>query len=91
MRDGSEPCRGRDAPAPRAPARAYDGLRRKHAKQAEVLVPDRVLPKYIRGAYVSGPAGEDALVALGTGCPVKQRPHLFDGAFILHLRQQVVG
>jgi hypothetical protein len=55
----------------------HEKLRRKQARQAEVLVPDRVLPKYIRGAYVSGPDGEQALVALGTACRVKQRPSLF--------------
>ncbi len=55
----------------------FEKVRRRQAKQAEVLVPDRVLPMYIKGAYVSCPAGENALVALGTGCPVRQHRHLF--------------
>jgi hypothetical protein len=55
----------------------YEQIRRKQAKQAEVLVPDRVDPKFIRGAYVSCPEGQDALVAHGTACKVKLRPSLF--------------
>lgn len=55
----------------------YEGLRRKQAKQAEVLVPDRVKPEFIRGAYVSCAEGRDALAALDTGCRIKVRPRLF--------------
>jgi hypothetical protein len=51
--------------------------RRKQAKQAEVLVPERVAPKFIRGAYVSCAAAQDALAALDTGCRIRLRPRLF--------------
>lgn len=55
----------------------YKQIRRKQAKQAEVLVPDRVNPKYIKGAYVSCDAGRRALEALNTGCSIRLRPSLF--------------
>jgi hypothetical protein len=55
----------------------FEGIRRKQAKQAEVLVPDRVRPEFIRGAYVSCPAGRDALAELDSGCRIKLRPELF--------------
>lgn len=55
----------------------YEQLRRKQAKQAEVLVPDRVVPHVIKGAYVSCPVGRDAVAELDTGLDTRQHPHLF--------------
>lgn len=55
----------------------YEQLRRKQAKQAEVLVLGVVPPEFIKGAYVSGPVGEADLTALESGCKMRQRPSLF--------------
>lgn len=55
----------------------FEQIRRKQAKQAEVLVPDRVPPEFIRGAYVSCAAAEEALEDLATGCRIRRRPSLF--------------
>ncbi len=44
---------------------------------AEVLVPERVDPKYITGAYVSGPESLDVLQAIVPGLPVQIHRHLF--------------
>jgi hypothetical protein len=54
-----------------------DYWRRKTAKCAEVLVPDRVDPEFIRGAYVSCEEAEATLKALNTGVPVCVSRHLF--------------
>ncbi len=54
---------------------AYD--RHKGLKCAEVLVPDRVEPSLIRGAYVSS---DEAFRRLSDACPaldVRKYPHLF--------------
>jgi hypothetical protein len=51
--------------------------RKKFQKCAEVLVPDRIPPNYILGAYVSGEAGRERFVALNTGLPVTINAHLF--------------
>ena len=55
----------------------YEAIRRKQAKQAEVLVPDRVAPKFIRGAYVSCEASASAIARLGASCKTRVRPSLF--------------
>jgi hypothetical protein len=55
----------------------FEKIRRKQAKQAEVLVPDRVEPKFVRGAYVSCKAAEDALLMLAPDCEVRRRRSLF--------------
>lgn len=52
-------------------------LRKKNAKCAEVLVPDRVDPCFVDGAYVSGPEGRNKLIATGFGAPVTVDAHLF--------------
>lgn len=52
-------------------------IRRKQAKQAEVLIPDRVPPESIRGAYVSCEAGRQALAAETSECKVKLEADLF--------------
>jgi hypothetical protein len=55
----------------------FEKIRRRQATQAEVLVPDRVTPQFIKGAYVSCAAGHDALAALDSGCRIELRPKLF--------------
>lgn len=55
----------------------FEQIRRRQAKQAEVLVPDRVSPEHIRGAYVSCASAEQALADLGSGCRIRRRPSLF--------------
>ena len=55
----------------------YEQLRRKQAKQAEVLVPDRVTSDLIKGAYVSCPAGRAAVEELDADLAIRERPHLF--------------
>ena len=44
---------------------------------AEVLVPHRVDPCYILGAYVSCEEAEQALANLNTGITVRLKPHMF--------------
>jgi len=50
---------------------------RKSAKCAEILVPDRVDPRLIRGAYVSCEKAKGSLDALNTGLAVGINLHLF--------------
>jgi hypothetical protein len=52
-------------------------LRHKSIKCAEVLVPDRVKPDLIAGAWVSCEAGRTALEETGLGVPVVIDGHLF--------------
>ncbi|MBP8986102.1 MAG: DUF4433 domain-containing protein [Syntrophobacterales bacterium] len=52
-------------------------FRKKAAKCAEVLVPDRVKPYYITGAYVSCQEAGTALERLGTGLAVEINSNLF--------------
>ncbi len=52
----------------------YDKKRRKCA---EVLVPDRVEPRFITGAYVSCERARAAYVATDVAWPVAVNPHLF--------------
>jgi hypothetical protein len=51
--------------------------RKKSAKCAEVLVPDRVEPKFITGAYVSCQEAMKRFNALGTGVAVTIDGHMF--------------
>ncbi len=51
--------------------------RRKSAKCAEVLVPDGVQPSFVSGAYVSGPVGYAALLAVGFTLSITLDPNLF--------------
>lgn len=51
--------------------------RRKARICAEVLVPERVPPEFIVGAYVSGQAGFRALSALEPPWQIEQRPWMF--------------
>ncbi len=51
--------------------------RRKGAKCAEVLVPDQVDPRFVRGAYVSCETAKASLEALKTGLEVRIDRHLF--------------
>lgn len=50
---------------------------RKQKKCAEVLVPHRVEPRFLTGAYVMDQATERRLMALGFRLPVKVDPDLF--------------
>jgi len=52
-------------------------FRRKSMKCAEVLVPDRVDPSFIVGAYVSCKESRAALQAGAPGLPMTIDPHLF--------------
>ena len=54
-----------------------DYWRRKAAKCAEVLVPDQVDPRFVRGAYVSCEKAKASLEALNTGLAVHINRHLF--------------
>jgi hypothetical protein len=56
---------------------AIEYFRRKSAKCAEVLVPDRIAPEYIHGAYVSCEEAKAAFEATGANIPVTINPHLF--------------
>jgi hypothetical protein len=51
--------------------------RKKSAKCAEVLVPDRVDPRFVMGAYVSCQADMHRLNGLGTGIRVSINAHMF--------------
>jgi hypothetical protein len=51
--------------------------RRKAAKCAEVLVPDRVEPRHVRGIFVSCNEARAQVEALNTGLPVTVDGHLF--------------
>lgn len=55
----------------------HEYWRRKSAKCAEVLVPDRVASSFLAGAYVSGHVGHAALVAVGFRLPIQINPALF--------------
>jgi hypothetical protein len=55
----------------------FEAMRRKSAKCAEVLVPDRMDPGLIAGAYVSCPEAKTTLEALGVNIPVAINPYLF--------------
>ena len=52
-------------------------FRHKSAKCAEVLVPARVSPDLIEGAYVASDAARAALQAQGFAAEVRVDPHLF--------------
>jgi hypothetical protein len=52
-------------------------FRKKAAKCAEVLVPDKVKPDYITGAYVSCQDAMDQFQTLSTGLSVEINSHLF--------------
>ena len=51
--------------------------KKKAAKCAEVLVPDRVKPDYITGAYVSCQEAMNRFVSLNTNISVSVNSHLF--------------
>jgi hypothetical protein len=55
----------------------FEAMRRKSAKCAEVLVPDRIDPSLIMGAYVSCPEAKAAFEALDVDIPVTINSHLF--------------
>ncbi|MDY6909566.1 MAG: DarT ssDNA thymidine ADP-ribosyltransferase family protein [Thermodesulfobacteriota bacterium] len=50
---------------------------KKAAKCAEVLVPDKVEPAYITGAYVACQEAQAALKSLAKGVAVEINSHLF--------------
>ncbi|MFZ5625125.1 MAG: DUF4433 domain-containing protein [Gemmatimonadota bacterium] len=50
---------------------------KKSAKCAEVLVPDRIDPGFIMGAYVSCQTAMNSLNGLGTGIAVSINAHMF--------------
>jgi len=52
-------------------------MKHKSIKCAEVLVPDRVDPRYLGGAYVSCPQAQDAFQATGVPLSVTIDRHLF--------------
>lgn len=52
-------------------------FRQKAAKCAEVLVPERVEPRFLIGAHVVDAAARDRLYALGFSLPVEITPALF--------------
>jgi hypothetical protein len=54
-----------------------DYWRRKAAKCAEVLVPNRVDPRFVRGAYVSCVQAKASLETMNTGLSVSINRHLF--------------
>jgi hypothetical protein len=55
----------------------FEAMRRKSAKCAEVLVPDRIDPSLITGAYVSCPEAKADFEALEVDIPVAINPYLF--------------
>ena len=58
-------------------ANRIDYYRHKSAMCAEVLVPGSVHPRFIGGAYVSGPAGRTNLAEVGFDRPATENPDLF--------------
>jgi hypothetical protein len=52
-------------------------FRRKAFKCAEVLVPDRIDPRYIVLAYVASQAAKERAEAAKTGVDVQMNPHMF--------------
>ena len=59
------------------PGDEHEEYRHKGLMCAEVLVPERVLPSFIKGVYVSTEAAKRAVEATGVSLPVKIRPSLF--------------
>ena len=55
----------------------FEAMRRKSAKCAEVLVPERIDPDFITGAYVSCSESKTALESLELGIPVTVNSHFF--------------
>ena len=55
----------------------YEAMRRKSAKCAEVLIPDHVDPKFIRGAYVSCSDAKASFEATGIDIPITINLNLF--------------
>ncbi|MBS3906795.1 MAG: DUF4433 domain-containing protein [Syntrophaceae bacterium] len=55
----------------------FEAMRRKSAKCAEVLVPDRIDPVLIMGAYVSCTEAKATLETAGIDIPITINPHLF--------------
>lgn len=55
----------------------FEQMRKKSTKCAEVLVPHRVDPGFITGAYVSGETGRDTLTATGFGLPITVNANMF--------------
>ena len=55
----------------------YEEWRHKSEKCAEVLVPDRVNPGYILGAYVANQIAFNAFQVLNSGLPVSIRSNMF--------------
>ncbi|MGD8455528.1 MAG: DUF4433 domain-containing protein [Anaerolineales bacterium] len=51
--------------------------RKRRARCAEVLVPERIPPKYIVGAYVSNKETSETFKNLGISLPIVEDPHLF--------------
>ena len=51
--------------------------RKKAAKCAEVLVPERVEPRFLAGIHVSSDEAREAVAGLDTGLPVTVDRHLF--------------
>ena len=56
---------------------SFEAMRRKSAKCAELLVPDRIDPDFITGAYVSCQEAKAAFEALRVDIPVAINPYLF--------------
>lgn len=52
-------------------------FRKKSAKCAEVLIPDRIAPKYIVGCYVSCVEAQARVIAINSDLSVTVDPHLF--------------
>jgi hypothetical protein len=52
-------------------------MRHRSIKCAEVLVPNRVAPQYVMGAYVSCAASQKSLLAMAPQLPVMILTHLF--------------
>ena len=50
---------------------------KKRIKCAEVLVPDRIAPEFINGAYVSCSEAEQKLLDTGFNLPIYIDSHLF--------------
>ena len=55
----------------------FEAMRRKSAKCAEVLVPDRINPGLITEAYVSCSEAKETFEGLGVDIPVSINSHLF--------------
>jgi len=55
----------------------FEAMRRKSAKCAEVLVPERIDPDFLTGAYVSCSASKVAFETLELGIPVTVNSYFF--------------